>query len=343
MNKDRIKKLQSMIEAPLLVKKKENLYYLTGRFFMHGYLLVTKKDVIFFGDGLEKSGFTKSDRLKYIGKYLRRGSKFQIENVFTFAESDYLKAKLKGTGIRFTVVPSPVDQTRAIKSQEEIRLVGRSMQIVDRVFIKVKKALKTKFWTERSLADFIAQQGLRAGASGGSFDPIVASGANAAIPHHVPSSKKLISGESIIIDFGFKYHEYCSDFTRTVFLKTVPKKLALAYEQTELAYLHSLWAAKPGAKASSLYNIATETLAKKSLDKYFIHNLGHGTGLEIHELPNLSPVSQEKLSPGMVFSVEPGVYIPKVGGIRIEDLVYLDSKKLNKFIFVSTSLADNIF
>jgi len=94
---------------------------------------------------------------------------------------------------------------------------------------------------------------------------------------------------------------------------------------------------------NDLYQKSVKILSEKNLEKYFIHSLGHGTGLEIHELPNLSPSSKDILKNGMVFSIEPGVYIPKLGGIRIEDLVYLKSGKVEKFINVSTKLADNIF
>jgi Xaa-Pro aminopeptidase len=216
------------------------------------------------------------------------------------------------------------------------------MEIVAKVFSLVKKEIKKPGMTEKKLADFIIKQSYKHGAEDISFPAIVASGANAAIPHHVPSSKKLKPGESIIIDFGFKYKGYCSDFTRTVFIKFAPKKLADAYNQTEKAYIESMAVCKVGSKTEHAYNKAVSVLAEKKLDKYFIHSLGHGTGLEIHELPNLSPKSKDIFQNSMVFSIEPGVYLPKVGGIRIEDLVYLEKGKIRKFINVSTKLENNI-
>lgn len=361
MRKDRIKKLQDIITKPLLVKKKENLLYLTGRSFLRGYLLVYPSQLflqkgrnsgpVFFGDGLEKVEKMKSDRLKHIGKYLGRSKSLLLEDVFSFAEADYLKKKVPG--INYKVLSSPVDQIRAIKEPEEIKKIAKSMKIVEKVFFRVKRQIHKKSWTEAGLAEFIKQTGLRLGADDVSFDPIVASGANAATPHHIPSAKKLKHGESIIIDMGFKHKEYCSDFTRTIFIKKISRKMEQAYRQTELAYLEALRfvslrgsnsdRSNPrGIHASTVYKKAVEVLAEKNLDKYFIHNLGHGTGLEIHELPNLSPQSKDVLVNGNVFSVEPGVYIPRLGGIRIEDLVYLSGNKLRKFIFVSTKLEDNI-
>jgi Xaa-Pro aminopeptidase len=343
MFKARIKKLQGSIKSPILIKKKENLLYLTGCSFDYRsqeYLLVKKNAVVGFGSGLEKMDWAKrTDELKNIGKYVK-GKRLDVEYVFTFGEAKYLKFKAP----RLTIKPvrSEVDVMRQIKDADELSKVKKSKQIVEKVFKLVKREIKKPGMTEIKLAKFIEASGLKLGAEDLSFPAIVASGANAAIPHHVPSGRRLKAGESIIIDFGFKYKHYCSDFTRTVFLKFAPKRLAQAYTQVERAYDRAIAMAKPGVKAEDLYDSAVKTLAEKKLAKYFIHSLGHGTGLEIHELPNLSPKSKDKMANGMVFSIEPGVYIKGVGGIRIEDLVYLEKGKVSKFINVSTKLEDNI-
>ena len=339
---------------------------------MHGYLLVkptTRKDaevnaerrgkkpsVVFFGDGLEKAEGLKSDRLKNIALYLDKAQCLLLEDEFTFAEFTYIKNKIKDSGFKIKVdhVRSPVNHLRQIKDADEIVNVKKSMQIVEAVFKLVRKEIKKPGMTEVQLAQFIQNSGLKMGANDLSFPAIVASGVNAAVPHHTPSNKRLKAGESIILDFGFKYKNYCSDFTRTVFLKKVQPKLEVAYNQVEKAYLGSMEyiegsllgqpqkAAFKGVKAGDVYQKAVDILAEKKLDRYFIHSLGHGTGLEIHELPNLSPNSKDILANGMVFSIEPGVYLPKLGGIRIEDLVYLKDGRVEKFIKVSTTLKDNI-
>jgi Xaa-Pro aminopeptidase len=388
MNILRIKKLQGDLEHPILIKKKENLLYLTGRSFMRGYLLVSpRKSAVFFGDGLEHPPAgkgIKSDRLKNLALYLTKAHRLQLEDEFTFAEFKYIKSKLyhplipsyirrrvprSGGVVKIQHLKSPVDYQRQIKDEIELGHIRTSMRIVGRVFEQVKKQLKRKSWTEVGLAEFIKQAGHRLGAEDVSFPPIVASGANAAVPHHVPSSKKLKIGESIIIDFGFKYKNYCSDFTRTIFIKTVPKRLEIAYNQVEKAYNESInfinqnitpqpplklrggiGSSSPYNKgrlggdinAGDVYQTAIDVLAEKKLDKYFIHSLGHGSGLEIHELPNLSPKSKDRLENGMVFSIEPGVYIPKSGGIRLEDLVYLKQGKVQRFINQPTSLKESI-
>jgi Xaa-Pro aminopeptidase len=231
-----------------------------------------------------------------------------------------------------------------IKNSKELARMRHSMEIVGVVFAQVKAQLGKKAWTEQGLAKFITAAGRKAGAQGLSFSVIVAGGANAAEPHHVPTKKKLKAGESIVIDFGFKYKGYVSDFTRTVFLKSAPKKLALAYRQTELAYLNAiaLINSKRNIKAAKVHAEAVRTLQEKHLEKYFIHSLGHGSGREIHEPPYLSPKSKDRLADGTVFSIEPGVYFPKLGGIRIEDLFYLKNGKCQKFINVPTNLENNI-
>jgi Xaa-Pro aminopeptidase len=399
MNTQRLKKLQNSLERPLLIKKKENLLYLTGRSFMHGYLLIKPRNtraclpagrdsdaerrgnesVVFLGDGLERMEGIKLDFLKNVGKYIGRNQTLEVFGEFTYAEVKYIRVKNPDLRLKILVKRDPVDYQRQIKDIDEIAKVRKSMQIVERVFGLVRREIKKSGMTEARLAKFIQSAGLKMGADDISFPAIVAGGANAAVPHHVPSSKKLKAGESIILDFGFKYQNYCSDFTRTVFLKKVPKRLEMAYNQVEKAYNESInfcnlsaplghlpsggensvdvpmtgktaFPPSPSEErgrgevvtGNDLYQRAVDVLAEKHLEKYFIHSLGHGTGLEIHELPNLSPGSKDVLKDGMVFSIEPGVYFPKQGGIRIEDLVYLEKGKVKKFINVPTKVQDNV-
>lgn len=345
-----LESLKMQIKNPVLIKKKENLFYLTGRSLENKaeeFLLITPKKSVAFGYGLEKIDWhNKVDRLKFIGKYLKGYNQLDIEYGFTYAEGIYISSKLSSLKLKVEPKSSVVDAMRQIKTADEITKVKKSMQIVEQVFKIVKNKIRKSDITEIKLAEFIRKNGLRLGAEDVSFSPIVASGANAAIPHHVPGNKKLKPGESIILDFGFKYKNYCSDFTRTVFIKKVGnKKIEEAYNQVEKAYNGSMEFISSHKKVTGddVYQKSVKILAEKKLDKYFIHSLGHGTGLEIHELPNLSPKSKDILENNMVFSIEPGVYIPKLGGIRIEDLVYLKNHKVEKFINVSTKLIDNIF
>lgn len=364
MNSPRLRKLQKDLQHPLLIKKKENLFYLLGQKPMDGWLLVGPKRAVFLGNGLEKIENIHSDILKNIGMYLDGDRKLRLESDFTFAEADFLKTRLKSA--KLEPVKSPVDAMRLIKDEREAGYMLASGKITEKVWARVKQVLKKKTWTEQALAGRIVDLGKSFGAESPSFDPIVASGPNAAVPHHRPGSRRLGNSESIIIDFGFKYRGYCSDFTRTVFLKTVPGRWVNIYNQVERAHRESVEFVSSQAKRSSsernstrlprrstprndmqitacdVYQKALSVLAGAKLEKYFIHNLGHGCGLEIHESPSLSAGSKEILSNGMIFSVEPGVYLPKIGGVRIEDLVYLERGKPRFITQVSRELSKNI-
>ena len=384
MDIERIHQLQKTLKNPVLLKKPENILYLTGRKYLNGYLLVKprkgaesypgttkgtghsaerrgKSSIVFFGDGLELPPHGIAfDRLKNLPLYLTKAARLDLEDQFTFAEYGYIKRKTQNAKRKFKIhhAKSPVDYQRQIKDKYELGHIRTSMRIVEKVFNEVKKQLRKKAWTEIRLAEFIKAQGYRFGAEDVSFPPIVASGVNAAIPHHVPTNKKIKAGEPIILDMGFKYKNYCSDFTRTVFIKSVPKRLEIAYNQVEKAYNGSIDYISENVGADTIrpkngkpmasptggqaYQKAVVILSEKHLEKYFIHSLGHGTGLEIHELPNLSPKSKDELEDGMVFSIEPGVYIPNLGGIRIEDLVYLKQGKVQKFINQPTLIKEQI-
>lgn len=323
-----------------MISKKENLLYLTGHSFIDGYLLVLpKKKVVYFGNGLEKFSGAQNDYLYNINKYIKKGQLY-VENHLTLKELGYLKKKLSGVAIK--PQSGIVEQLRLVKSTTELEQMRRAYEITALVFANVKQRLKKEQWTEKGLAQYIRIWGLEYGADDVSFEPIVAAGANAAIPHHRPSDRVIRSRESIVLDFGFKVNGYCSDFTRTVFLKSAPAKLVPVYEQAEEAYKKAFAQVKAAMSGEQADALARDHLQDVKLEKYFIHSLGHGTGLEVHEAPYLGPRSSDILENGMVFSIEPGVYWPKVGGVRIEDLVYLHNNRPQHFIKVPTKLKDNI-
>lgn len=340
MNKARLKKIQNQISSPLLVVKKENLFYFTGHHFIDGYLLITRKKVIFFGNGLEQIKGVEIAFVSEIGKYIKTGQTLNVESNITVDEWEYLKKKLKG--VKLVPVSGSIEELRVIKNRSELAELEQAYKITTKVFETAKQQLKNKQWTEAGLARYIRVWGLELGADEVSFDPIVASGINSAIPHHRPTEKKIENGTAIVLDFGFKINGYCSDFTRTVFLGKVPDRLRKIYEAVETAYNLSFDFAASGKTGTEVDSIARGYLAKHKMDKHFIHSLGHGTGLEVHENPSVSPKSNDILLDGMVFSIEPGVYIPGLGGVRIEDLVYMENKKPKYFSKAPTDLKNNI-
>jgi Xaa-Pro aminopeptidase len=341
---DRIKQLQELLSKPILISSKENLLYLTGYSIKDGFLLVfpqaRRKPAVFLGFGLEQFKGLRSDSFKNIGKYLKKNEILNVEYGLTIGEQALFKRLLKG--VKIQPVSSPVQQIRLIKSPDELDRLREVHVITAAVFANIKKKLKSEQWTEIGLARYMRIWGLELGADDVSFEPIVAAGSNAAIPHHHPTERVIKSGEPIVLDFGFKLDGYCSDFTRTVFLGRAPKQWQTIYNQVQRSYQAAVAAVRPDMTGEELDGTARKVLRQGKLEKYFIHALGHGTGLEVHELPRISQRANEVLQNGMVFSIEPGVYLPKQGGVRIEDLVYLDNNQANYFVEVSTKLTDNI-
>ncbi len=338
----RITKLQIDLKTPVIITNPQDLLYLTGRFLIDGgFLFISNKDVVLFGGHLEQINGLKTDTLSNLGKYIGRYKTIEIDKNIRLSWLDILKNYTKG--IKLKPIDSPVTVRRLLKDGYELASMKEAYDITVKVFAQVKKELaKQTQKSEKELAQFIRMAGIKLGAHDESFPTIVASGANAAIPHHLPTDKILKPKESIILDFGFKVDGYCSDFTRTVFLKEATDELEDMYRVAEKAYHLAVARVTNNREASEVDLIAREYIDKKGYGEYFIHNLGHGTGIDVHEGPSLHERSKDILQNKMVFSIEPGIYIPKVGGIRIEDLVYLKEGKANYFARVSTKFEDMI-
>ena len=156
-----------------------------------------------------------------------------------------------------------------------------------------------------------------------SFDTIVASGINGSKPHHSPTDKLISDNEAITIDMGAKYKGYCSDLTRTIFIGDPDEKFKKIYTTVLKAQLISMETAKPDMTGEEIDKIARDIITSEGYGEYFGHSLGHGVGIEIHENPGVGPNSKNNIKPGMVYTIEPGIYIENWGGIRIEDMVIM--------------------
>lgn len=210
---------------------------------------------------------------------------------------------------------------RLIKSPAEARAIRRSARINDEVLANVLNSIEGGE-TELEIARRIRTTADQLGAERLSFDSIVGSGAMSSRPHYEPQARPIQAGELLLIDMGLVLDSYCSDMTRVVAIGKRPgAKLLRAYEALHAAQEKALQAVEPGVPCSELDRIARASLKRRRLDKYFTHGLGHGVGLDIHEAPTLNPRSKEVLRAGMVITIEPGVYLPGLGGVRIEDLV----------------------
>lgn len=226
---------------------------------------------------------------------------------------------------------------RIIKDESEIALIHHSQKLNFKAFAKFAQFLSQKgLHCKESYLHFKSQGFLGdKGAFDLSFNPIVGINANAAKPHALPSNDKLQKGDLLLFDAGLKYKRYCSDMTRTGYFgkngihfskeqKFKNAQLQKIYDIVLKAQEVAIKGAKPGMLASEVDSLARNVIDKAGYGKYFVHSTGHGIGLDIHELPIISPKSQTILQEGMVFSIEPGIYIPDFYGVRIEDLVVLD-------------------
>ena len=218
---------------------------------------------------------------------------------------------------------SPVlKDMRAVKSESELCHIRKAQSITDDAFAKLKPFIKEGV-SEIELAarlEYIMQSQGAALA----FDTIMAFGENAAVPHAHRSERKLKDGDMIVMDFGAKWQGYCSDMTRTVALGEITDMQRKAYQSVLAANVEGVAAVKAGVACRDVDAKIRKLLAKDGLDKFFVHSLGHGVGIDIHELPNLSPRSELTLQCGNVVTIEPGVYIEGAFGIRIEDMVVVE-------------------
>lgn len=223
---------------------------------------------------------------------------------------------------------SPViSELREIKDEDEIKVLKKVAKIADKMFYKLMdEELEGK--SEKELANMIEYMMKNEfGADGVSFDPIVASGPNGANPHHTPSTRKIRKGDVVIFDYGARYLGYCSDITRTVVVGSPSEEVKKVYEIVKEAQETAFQQVKEGITAGDIDSAARNVMAKYGYDKYFIHRTGHGLGIDVHEEPYISPGNTKLLKEGMVFTIEPGIYLRGKFGIRIEDDVVVLNKK----------------
>jgi len=215
-----------------------------------------------------------------------------------------------------------ITMERVIKSDSEVKKIEEAISISDRAFNTVSKKIKEGM-TEEEIAWEMEKEMRILGAESISFDTIVASGINGAKPHHSPTEKKISDGEAITIDMGAKFNGYCSDLTRTIFIGDPDEKFKKIYNTVLRSQLISIETAKEGMTGEEIDRISRDIISEEGYGENFGHSLGHGVGLEVHENPGVGPNSKNEIIPGMVYTIEPGIYIDGWGGIRIEDMVLM--------------------
>ncbi len=263
-----------------------------------------------------------------IGILLKSIKKMAFEahslSFFTFQR---LKKLIRSSGNSISFLPTHqlVEDLRAQKDQREIAAIKKSLSITEEVFQQISKMLRPGK-TEKEIAWQIKQHIHLSGGEDQAFEPIVASGPNAALPHAEPTDREIKKGEPILFDFGSKWSGYCSDLSRTVFLGQPTDRFKEVYSLVRQAQLQAEKGINAGLTTAAADALARSVIDKGGYGKYFKHSLGHGVGLAIHELPSLSPAKADPLKPGMVVTIEPGIYLPGWGGVRLENMAVIKEK-----------------
>lgn len=222
--------------------------------------------------------------------------------------------------VELVPVEDLVEELRVVKSEPEIEAIRRALSIAESAFKDCLQHIRVGM-TEKELAWFMEKQMRESGADGLSFPTIVAAGANSALPHAVPGNRKIKAGEPILFDWGARLNGYCSDISRTIVIGRPDAVFEKVFQTVLEAQRRAIDAIKAGVSSRSVDKVARDIVTREGYEGKFGHGLGHGTGLAIHEAPRLSPLRDTVLEAGMVSTIEPGIYLPGWGGVRLENMV----------------------
>jgi Xaa-Pro aminopeptidase len=315
-----------------LILSASNRYYFSHQAVSSGAVVLSRDARIYISDSRyetylkeDPAGFeiVMAKRAEFYAAVAAALEKLNAQTVafeddeLTCAEYNSLRASVKG--VKFVKGSETVNALRAVKTEEEIALIAEAQRITAHAFEAGLSVLKTGV-TEREVAAEIVYDMIRSGADECAFNPVVSFGAEAAKPHHAPGDARLEKGSGVLIDIGAKYGGYCADMTRTVFYGEPEPPLAKIYEVVLKAQSNILNHIKAGMTCHEADSLAREYIKSEGYGAFFGHGSGHGLGVKIHEEPNLSPGVQTILKSGMVVTAEPGIYVPGLGGVRIEDM-----------------------
>ena len=321
----------------LLISHLPNIRYLCGFTGSAGLLLVEESGSVFFTDVRydtqahdevkgAKVVIARKAVLPALGEFLGRRRKrargwtigLEAEH-FTIADKNRL-TEVRPAGVRLKDAPSVVERARMVKDADELRLIRAAVALGAKLFERALEVLRPGV-KETEVAAEMELAARRGGAEEMSFPTIIASGARSALPHGRASDQPIARSGFVVCDFGVILSGYCSDQTRTVWVGPVSEDSRRAYEAVREAQQAAIAAVRPGIPVGEVDAAARKVLRKAGLGRYFTHSTGHGVGLEIHESPRVADGQREILQPGMVITIEPGVYFPGKWGVRIEDMV----------------------
>lgn len=320
----------------LLVTNMRNIRYLTGFTGSSGFVLITRKSGMFVTDFRYKEqaqkevkcleiNSEKGRRIDIIRGFVKKFGikKLGFEKSVSYEVYELLKR------IRAALIPQKnlVEDIRKIKNKEEVDNIKTAVERAERAFLKVKHTIRVGA-KEREISMRLENELKRAGCGSIPFDIIVSSGKNSSMPHARPTEKGIEKGDFVIIDWGGEAGGYYSDMTRTLLMngKCLSEKIKI-YNIVNNARRKVIVSVQEGLKTEELDSVARNIIKGAGYGDFFGHGAGHGVGLDVHELPNVSWTKGEKVRNGMVFTVEPGIYVPELGGVRIEDMVLVEDGK----------------
>ncbi len=323
--------VQVGLEA-FLITHLVNVRYLSGFTGSFAALLISSQEALFITDPRYEEQSSQEVSPIFSRVILGPGQKLAqivdkygwrslaVEDTLTLAQYDRLKEALDG--VRLVTWSGVVEGLRRRKSTEEVDKIKRAVELAQEAYRTVKGEIQPGR-AERDVALDMEFAMRRMGAQGGAFDFVVASGYRSALPHGSASFKEIREGDLVVLDFGARWEGYHSDMTRTLKMGKWGGWEREIYSLVLEAQKAALAAVKVGMEARDLDTLARGIIEKGGYGEFFGHGLGHGVGLEVHEAPSLSLSSQDILEEGMVFTLEPGIYLSGKGGVRIEDMVYL--------------------
>lgn len=314
----------------LLVMRRENVRYLTGFTGDDSALIVSAQSATLVTDGryVEQAGTEtcgvrvvsrQGGLMASVGRLVRRDGSGRLgveAEAISVAQAEDLRKALG----RVEMVPTRrvVEDLRIIKDVGEVALIRRAIRIAEKAFLRTLPQLRPGL-TERAIARLLEDEMLELGAESPAFPTIVAAGARTSLPHARPTERRVESGDAIIVDWGARVDGYHSDLTRMVFMGRIPELFERLLDICLGAQRKGISQIRPGRPTSTVDRCVRAFLKARRHNKFFTHGLGHGLGLAVHESPNLGRLGGDVLRPGMVCTVEPGLYLPGRGGVRIED------------------------
>ncbi len=333
---NRIRKLISEYKVDaLFLSSASNVFYVSGFRSTNAFVIILEKENIFITDSryYERA----KELLKGWSVYLLRGSpKYLVNSIMRERDircvafekdritvSFFENIKLKGAGIEWIGISEILKSIRSVKDMEEIKRIREAVSKTDKVYRKLIEDIKEGM-SEKELRSIIVTEIFKEKGEGESFPAIVAFREGSAIPHWETSDRRIESKGALLIDMGIVYKGYCSDFTRTLYMGKSDDEFRKVYETVREAHLRAVDFIKEGVRIGDIDKIAREYIENKGYGDYFIHSTGHGIGIDIHEYPRIyykGRDSRDCIKEGMVFTIEPGIYIKGKFGVRLENIV----------------------